>query len=161
MPETGSRHKNSITLEKLGQSIARTFKNYTEQFLELVGKDYESIAEQFCEHFFLNGFDESITAYFANLSLIDNSERRISLSIRIPAHPVFNERLPNNIAVAVIGYCPTEARNPIFIPERVFFTYGNMEATAYEMQAETQFQFLEANQYPSNNRSNLLKSEFT
>lgn len=161
LPETEPRHKNSVTLEKLGQSIARTFKNYTQQFPEFTGKNYESIAEQFCENFFLNDFDESITVYFANLSLTDNSEKRISLSIRIPAHPIFNEHLSNNVAVAVIGYCPTEAKNPIFIPERVFFTHGNMEATAYEMEAETQFQFLEANQYPSNNRSNLLKSEFT
>ena len=158
LPETEPRHKNSVTLEKLGQSIARTFKNYTQQFPEFTGKNYESIAEQFCENFFLNDFDESITVYFANLSLTDNSEKRISLSIRIPAHPIFNEHLSNNVAVAVIGYCPTEAKNPIFIPERVFFTHGNMEATAYEMEAETQFQFLEANQYPSNNRSNLLKS---
>ena len=161
LPETEPRHKNSVTLEKLGQSITRTFKNYTQQFPEFTGKNYESIAEQFCENFFLNDFDESITVYFANLSLTDNSEKRISLSIRIPAHPIFNEHLSNNVAVAVIGYCPTEAKNPIFIPERVLFTYGNMEATIYEMEAETKFQFLETNQYPRNNRSNLLKSEFT
>lgn len=161
LPGVEAKYRQTVTLEKLGQSIAHTFKNYTEQFPEFTGKDYESIASQFCENFFLSGFDESITAYFANLSLTDNSEKRISLSIRIPVHPIFNEYLSANIAVAVIGYCPTEAKNPIFIPERVFFTHGNMEATTYEAEVKTQFQFLEANQYPSNNRSNLLKPKFT
>lgn len=160
LPESTNERKK-VTLEQLGMSVARTFKNYSKQFPKLTGRDYESIAEQFCEHFFLDGFDESIIAYFANLSLMDNSARRISLSIRIPAHPSFNKYLSSNITVAVIGYCPTEAKNPIFIPERVFLTHGNMEATAYEAEAETQFHLLKTEQYPSNKRPNLLKSEFT
>lgn len=155
------QNNKQVTLEQLGKNISRTFKNYTEKFPELTGKDYESIAEQFCEHFFLNGFDESITAYFANLSLTDNSEKRIALSIRIPAHPIFNDHLSANIAVAVIGYCPTQASSPIFIPERVILTHGNMEATAYEAEAQTQFNLLEDSEFPPRNKTNLLQPTFT
>lgn len=156
LPETESRHKNSVTLEKLGQSITRTFKNYTQQFPEFTGKNYESIAEQFCENFFLNDFDESITVYFANLSLTDNSEKRISLSIRIPAHPIFNEHLPPQITVAVIGYCPTATNNPIFIPEKVVLTHGQLESTTYESEVQAKFNFLQAGQFPRE-RNNLLE----
>ncbi len=159
LPETEQKHKNSVTQEMLGKSISRAFRSYKAQFPQYSSKEYETVAKQFCEDFFLA--DETIVANFANLSLQDNSEKKISLSIRISSHPVFNQHIPHNIAVAVIGYCPTATGSPVFIPERVFLTHGGMDATAYEKQVETHFYQLQENSYPSRSQPNLLSSNFT
>lgn len=159
LPETEQKHKNSVTQEMLGKSISRAFRSYKAQFPQYSSKEYETVAKQFCEDFFLA--DETIVANFANLSLQDNSEKKISLSIRISSHPVFNQHIPHNIAVAVIGYCPTAIGSPVFIPERVFLTHGGMDATAYEKQVETHFYQLQENSYPSRSQPNLLSSDFT
>lgn len=159
LPETEQKHKNSVTQEMLGKSISRAFRSYKAQFPQYASKEYETVAKQFCEDFFLA--DEAIIANFANLSLQDNSEKKISLSIRISSHPVFNQHIPHNIAVAVIGYCPTATVSPVFIPERVFLTHGGMDATAYEKQVETHFYQLQENSYPPRSQPNLLSSDFT
>lgn len=159
LPETEQKHKNSVTQEMLGKSISRAFRSYKAQFPQYASKEYETVAKQFCEDFFLA--DEAIIANFANLSLQDNSEKKISLSIRISSHPVFNQDIPHNIAVAVIGYCPTATVSPVFIPERVFLTHGGMDATAYEKQVETHFYQLQENSYPPRSQPNLLSSDFT
>ncbi len=159
LPETEQKHKNSVTQEMLGKSISRAFRSYKAQFPQYASKEYETVAKQFCEDFFLA--DEAIIANFANLSLQDNSEKKISLSIRISSHPVFNQHIPHNIAVAVIGYCPTATGSPVFIPERVFLTHGGMDATAYEKQVETHFYQLQGNSYPPRSQPNLLSSDFT
>lgn len=159
LPETEQKHKNSVTQEMLGKSISRAFRSYKAQFPQYSSKEYETVAKQFCEDFFLA--DEAIVANFANLSLQDNSEKKISLSIRISSHPVFNQHIPHNIAVAVIGYCPTATVSPVFIPERVFLTHGGMDATAYEKQVETHFYQLQENSYPPRSQPNLLSSDFT
>ena len=159
LPETEQKHKNSVTQEMLGKSISRAFRSYKAQFPQYSSKEYETVAKQFCEDFFLA--DEAIIANFANLSLQDNSEKKISLSIRISSHPVFNQHIPHNIAVAVIGYCPTATGSPVFIPERVFLTHGGMDATAYEKQVETHFYQLQENSYPPRSQPNLLYSDFT
>lgn len=156
LPETEQKHKNSVTQEMLGKSISRAFRSYKAQY---ASKEYETVAKQFCEDFFLA--DEAIVANFANLSLQDNSEKKISLSIRISSHPVFKQHIPHNIAVAVIGYCPTATGSPVFIPERVFLTHGGMDATAYEKQVETHFYQLQENSYPPRSQPNLLSSDFT
>ena len=164
LPDTESKHQNQITREKLGRNIARTFRNYKNLFPTLAGTDYESIAKSFCEQFFLTDFlstNTAINAKLANLSLQDNIDKRIALSIRIDIHPIFNEHIPNNIAVAVIGYCPTATENPIFIPERVLLTHGQTEPTHYELQAEAVFQQLNEGQYPQRGTSNLLSPQFT
>lgn len=159
LPEIEQKHKNSVTQEMLGKSISRAFRSYKAQFPQYSSKEYETVAKQFCEDFFLA--DEAIIANFANLSLQDNSEKKISLSIRISSHPVFNQHIPHNIAVAVIGYCPTATVSPVFIPERVFLTHGGMDATAYEKQVETHFYQLQENSYPPRSQPNLLSSDFT
>ena len=159
LPETEQKHKNSVTQEMLGKSISRAFRSYKAQFPQYSSKEYETVAKQFCEDFFLA--DEAIVANFANLSLQDNSEKKISLSIRISSHPVFKQHIPHNIAVAVIGYCPTATGSPVFIPERVFLTHGGMDATAYEKQVETHFYQLQENSYPPRSQPNLLSSDFT
>lgn len=159
LPETEQKHKNSVTQEMLGKSISRAFRSYKAQFPQYSSKEYETVAKQFCEDFFLA--DETIVANFANLSLQDNSEKKISLSIRISSHPVFNQHIPHNIAVAVIGYCPTATGSPVFIPERVFLTHGVMDATAYEKKVETHFYQLQENSYPPRSQPNLLSSDFT
>ena len=67
LPETEQKHKNSVTQEMLGKSISRAFRSYKAQY---ASKEYETVAKQFCEDFFLA--DEAIIANFANLSLQDN-----------------------------------------------------------------------------------------
>ena len=74
LPETKQKHKNSVTQEMLGKSISRAFRSYKAQFPQYSSKEYETVAKQFCEDFFLA--DEAIVANFANLSLQDNSEKR-------------------------------------------------------------------------------------
>lgn len=159
--EAKSGNLNQVTLEKLGKNIARIFRSYQKFFPQFSGREYEDIAQEFCENFFLADFNDSISVNLANLSLSDNADKRITLSIRIPAHPIFKEYLGLNITVAVIGYCPTATPNPIFIPERVVFTHGQVEAANYEAQQETTFQQLQENHYPPRSALNLLNPEFT
>ncbi len=61
----------------------------------------------------------------------------------------------------MIGYCPTSSNNPIFIPENVILTHGNIEPTNYESEVQAEFQMLDPQQFPPRNRQNLLKKEFT
>ena len=166
LPDTEAKRPNQITLEKLGRSIARVFRSYKKEFPKLSGTAYEDIAREFVAMFFLSDDllsdgSTAINAHFANLSLEDKADKRISLSIRIDNHPIFNDLISNNIAVAVIGYCPTATDNPIFIPERVFLTHGQAEPTHYEQQAEVVFRQLDEGQYPRRGISNLLTADFT
>lgn len=154
-----SEDKRPFTLELLGENVSVAFRNYKSLFPKFFNQSKEEIAEIFCKQFFLTDFDEAITAYLANLSLDDKSDRRITLSIRIPAHPIFNGdgKLPLNIAVSVIGYCPTSANNPIFIPERVYLTHGEIGATTYEQEVSAGFRQLTEGVYPSRSQPNLLQ----
>ncbi len=162
LPSVESKFRGHITLEKLGKNIKRVFRKYKyiEYFGKLLSKDDEECAEEFLLKFFLDGFDEKINVKLANLSLRDNSDKRISLSIRIPCHNDLNgdELLPHNVAVAIIGYCPTARRNPIFIPEKVTLTHGQFEATSYEAEIGINFNYLAENQYPPNQSQNILSS---
>ncbi|WP_196755917.1 AAA family ATPase [Aggregatibacter actinomycetemcomitans] len=109
----------------------------------------------------LSDGDTTIPVHLANLSLKDKADERIALSIRINSHPIFNEHISHKIAVAVIGFCPTATKNPIFIPESVFLTHGQPEPTNYEQQVEAVFHQLKEGQYPKRGISNLLTLEFT
>ncbi|WP_205767886.1 AAA domain-containing protein [Aggregatibacter actinomycetemcomitans] len=109
----------------------------------------------------LSDGDTTIPVHLANLSLKDKADERIALSIRINSHPIFNEHISHKIAVAVIGFCPTATKNPIFIPESVILTHGQPEPTSYEQQVEAVFHQLEEGQYPKRDVSNLLAPEFT
>lgn len=151
-----------ITLEKFGKNVSRIFSRYKESFPDFFGVDNEEVAEVFLEMFFtpfLEG-NIAINAHLANLSLEDKANKRITLSIRINNHPIFNEYISNTISVAVIGYCPTATENPIFIPERVVLTHGSPESTNYEQQVEVVFHQLEKGQY-LRGVPNLLTPEFT
>jgi hypothetical protein len=164
LPDIESKHPNTVTLERLGKSIKAALRPYKK--LPLVDKllelDHEMRAENFLEIFFLSSFDTAIFVNLANLSLIDKIEKRIALSIRIPLHPIFNNGdLPDNIAITVVGYCPTANQSPIFIPEKVFLTHGQIEPTSYESQLEVNFRQLRENQYPERGLSNVLVSGFT
>ncbi|WP_205768675.1 DEAD/DEAH box helicase [Aggregatibacter actinomycetemcomitans] len=109
----------------------------------------------------LSDGDTTIPVHLANLSLKDKADERIALSIRINSHPIFNKHISHKIAVAVIGFCPTATKNPIFIPESVFLTHGQPEPTNYEQQVEAVFHQLKEGQYPKRGISNLLTPEFT
>lgn len=165
LPETEQKHINYVTQEKLGKRITRAFHSYKNSFPKLSGTDYEDIAREFCEMFFqfnsLSDGNTAILAHLTNLSLKDKGDERITLSIRINNHPVFNEYISHNIAVAVIGFCPTATKNPIFIPENVILTHGQPEPTTYEQQIEAVFHQLEHGQYPKRGSPNLLTPEFT
>ncbi|MBN6068428.1 AAA family ATPase [Aggregatibacter actinomycetemcomitans] len=165
LPETEPKHKNYVTQEKLGKSIDRVFRSYKNLFPKLSGTNYEDIAREFCEMFFqfnsLSDGDTTIPVHLANLSLKDKADERLALSIRINSHPIFNEHISHKIAVAVIGFCPTATKNPIFIPERVILTHGQPEPTSYEQQVEAVFHQLEEGQYLKRGVPNLLTPEFT
>jgi len=165
LPETEQKNINYVTQEKLGKRITRAFHSYKNSFPKLSGTDYEDIAREFCEMFFqfnsLSDGNTAILAHLTNLSLKDKGDERITLSIRINNHPVFNEYISHNIAVAVIGFCPTATKNPIFIPENVILTHGQPEPTTYEQQIEAVFHQLEHGQYPKRGSPNLLTPEFT
>ena len=165
LPETEQKHINHVTQEKLGKRITRAFHSYKNSFPKLSGTDYEDIAREFCEMFFqfnsLSDGNTAILAHLTNLSLKDKGDERITLSIRINNHPVFNEYISHNIAVAVIGFCPTATKNPVFIPENVILTHGQPEPTTYEQQIEAVFHQLEHGQYPKRGSPNLLTPEFT
>lgn len=164
LPDSEAKHPNSITLERFGKNIRSAFRPYQKllRVKELFRLDSEERAEKFLEDFFLRSFDTAIPVNLANLSLTDISEKRIALSIRIPFHPVFNNgNLPDNIAVSVVGFCSTISPNPIFVPERVFLTHGQFEATSYESQLEVNFRHLGENQYPERGLRNVIVPEFT
>ena len=152
------------TLERLGKNVQRTFNKYKSYFPEFFNKKNtpEEIATQFLKQFFLDGFNESITCYFANLSLKENSERNITLAVRIPFHPIFNAKLPEDIAVSVTGLCPTDKNEPIFIPQSVAITYGDMAPMDYEKEEEINYKFLDEQKFPPRyNSGNILSSSFT
>lgn len=155
--------KTQFTLEQFGKNVRSVFKKYKSYFPEFFNNNtLEDVATQFLKQFFLDGFNQSITCYFANLSLKDNSERNITLAIRIPYHPIFNEKLPENIAVSVMGLCPTDKSDPIFIPQRIAITYGDMMPMDYEKEEEVSYKFLEGQKFPPHNNSgNVLSSTFT
>ncbi|WML88730.1 AAA domain-containing protein [Thiothrix subterranea] len=164
LPDTEAKNPKQITLERFGKSLKGAFRQYQKHlfFTDLLNLDFENRAEKFLTDFFLNSFDIAIPVNLANLSLQDNSDKRIALSIRIPFHPIFNNgKLPSNIAISVVGYCPTASQNPIFIPERVFLTHGQFEATSYESQVEVNFRQLGEGRYPERGQRNVLMPEFT
>ncbi len=156
------QEKTRFTLDTLGRNVSAIFRKYKSLFPEFFNKSEEEVAEKFLEQFFLTASDEQINLYLANLSLDDQSDRRIALCIRIPGHPIFNaeNRLPYNIAVAVIGYCSTSHPQPIFIPERVFLTHGKSETTTYEKNALANLKQLEENRYPPRDQNNVLHAGF-
>lgn len=155
--------KPPFTLERFGKNVQRTFNQYKSYFPEFFNNNTpEDVATQFLKQFFLDGFNQSITCYFANLSLKDNSERNITLAIRIPFHPIFNEKLPSNIAASVTGLCPTDKNDPIFIPQSIAITYGDMIPMDYEKEGDVCYKFLEEQKFPPRyNSNNVLSSNFT
>lgn len=164
LPNTETKNPKQITLEGFGKNLNRVFRQYQKHplFADLLHLNFEERAEKFLENFFLKPFDIAIPVNLANLSLQDNSDKRIALSIRIPFHPIFNSgNLPNSIAVSVVGYCPTASQSPIFVPEKVFLTHGQFEATSYESQVEVTFCQLSEGRYPERGKSNVLMPEFT
>ncbi|QEY26361.1 AAA domain-containing protein [Neisseria zalophi] len=151
---------NFYNLERLGKNISSVLKKYKQQFPEFDHKDYEEIATEFCEQFFLNDFDVNVFAYFSNLSLKDQSEKKITLAIRIPNHPIFNENLSKNIAITVLGLCLTDKPNPIFTPQSIALTYGKQGPTNYEKESEVLFQKLDEGKFPPRKANNALSSTF-
>lgn len=164
LPDTEAKNPRQITLELFGKSLNGAFRQYQKHpvFADLLSLDFENRAEKLLTDFFLTSFDIAIPVNLANLSLRDNSDKNIKLSIRIPFHPIFNnDNLPSNISISVVGYCPTASQSPIFIPERVFLTHGQFEATSYESQVEVNFRQLNRGRYPERGQRNVLIPEFT
>jgi len=118
-------------------------------------------ADDRISHFFQLFFPQSVErdCYLANLSLQDDSEKRISLSIRFQYHHIFNqsEYLPEYCSLAVIGYWKTTAPTPWFMPEKIMITH-NSDATKYEHEIECAYQQLGVGgvEYPPNGIQNAL-----
>jgi len=106
-----------------------------------IKKHYSKINSDRSEHLtlFLNDFlPQNIEVnYFAtNLSLKDESEKRIKLSLRAPNHGNFIHLLESNAAISIKGFWPTKSRNPVFIPEDIFVTHNDEKATKYEVEID-------------------------
>ena len=118
-------------------------------------------ADDRVSHFFQIFFPTLETScYVANLSLEDKAVQKINLSIRIPAHPVFSEYLPEHCSLAVIGYWNTNpnVRSPWFTPEKIMITHNNSDATVYEHEIECAYQQLGIGgvNFPPNGTQNVL-----
>lgn len=114
------------------------------------------------DHFFQLFFPQSVErdCYLANLSLQDDSERKISLSIRFYNHHIFNqdEYLPEHCSLVVIGYWNTRTNSPWFTPEKIMITHNDSDATVYEHEITCAYQQLGVGgvEYPPNGIQNAL-----
>ncbi|OBU20010.1 hypothetical protein AYY20_16680 [Photobacterium aquimaris] len=97
-----------------------------------VSKDEEEQLGQFLSDFFPQNIP--LSYFVANLSLQDNSDKRIALAIRLPNHGSFIDLLPPNCTVSIRGYWPVRKREPVFIPEDIFTTYNDDSAASYEVE---------------------------
>ncbi|MFA0415438.1 AAA domain-containing protein [Vibrio renipiscarius] len=97
-----------------------------------VSNDEEEQLEQFLSDFFPQNIP--LSYFVANLSLQDNSDKRIALAIRLPNHGSFIDLLPPNSTVSIRGYWPVRKREPVFIPEDIFTTYNDDSAASYEVE---------------------------
>ncbi|SDH93260.1 AAA domain-containing protein [Vibrio xiamenensis] len=101
-------------------------------YYKRVSKDEEEQLEQFLSDFFPQNIP--LSYFLANLSLQDNSDKRIALAIRLPNHGSFIDLLPPNSTVSIRGYWPVRKREPVFIPEDIFTTYNDDSAASYEVE---------------------------
>ncbi|SKA52487.1 DEAD/DEAH box helicase [Photobacterium toruni] len=97
-----------------------------------VSKDEEEQLGQFLSDFFPQNIP--LSYFVANLSLQDNSDKRIALAIRLPNHGSFIDLLAPNCTVSIRGYWPVKKREPVFIPEDIFTTYNDDSAASYEVE---------------------------
>ncbi|WP_412497663.1 AAA domain-containing protein [Vibrio furnissii] len=101
-------------------------------YYKRVSKDEEEQLEQFLSDFFPQNIP--LSYFVANLSLQDNSDKRIALAIRLPNHGSFIDLLPPNSTVSIRGYWPVRKRDPVFIPEDIFTTHNDDSAASYEVE---------------------------
>ena len=97
-----------------------------------ISRDEEKQLEQFLYDFFPQNIP--LSYFVVNLSLQDNSDKRIALAIRVPNHGSFIDFLPPNTTISIRGYWPVRKREPVFIPEDVFTTYNDDSAASYEVE---------------------------
>ncbi len=120
------------------QRLMQSFKRLLNKNKRL-GEYYKSLSkdeEIQLERFLANFFPENIPfSYFvANLSLQDNSDKRINLAIRLHNHGNFVDLLPTNRTISIRGYWPVMQRAPVFIPEDIFTTHNDENAASYEIE---------------------------
>ncbi len=121
------------TIHHVKKSLKRVFKKnsqlekyYTDKTL-----DRDEQVDLLLQDFFPNNLP--INYYAANLSLTDKSDKKITLSLRAPNHGNFIHLLEANTAISISGYWPTAANNPKFIPENIFISHNDDQATHYEI----------------------------
>lgn len=142
--------------EKLERSIPHLLRN--QPTLNSLFNHVDNKAEYFCQLFFpSNGL--ATQCFLANLSLIDSSNKKISLAIRIPYHASFAEYLPDHCTVSVIGYWNTQVPSPVFAPERIIITHNDLEAASFEHEIEFVAQQIEDGQYPPRGVQNILTTQ--
>ncbi|WP_229653403.1 hypothetical protein, partial [Vibrio parahaemolyticus] len=111
--------------------LLRTNKRLASHYKQ-VSNDEEEQLEQFLSDFFPQNIP--LSYFIANLSLQDNSDKRIALAIRLPNHGSFIDLLPPNCTISIRGYWPVRQRDPVFIPEDIFTTYNDENAASYEVE---------------------------
>lgn len=130
-------------LEKLGSDVKRILERYSFTAINLKNPNLEDIAEKFCNSFFQN-FGMGVNAYISNLTLKANPEGKVTLCIRIPAHPLFNDPnsgIPISHSLAVLGDYRIDNKNQssAFIPKRIILTSDGANALAYEKEVTLNF----------------------
>ncbi|HAS6361805.1 TPA: hypothetical protein RQJ98_002309 [Vibrio vulnificus] len=127
-------NENNNRYEPLLQSFKRLKRKNNRLALHYRGisNDEEEQLEQFLSDFFPQNIP--LSYFVANLSLQDNSDKRIALAVRLPNHGSFIDLLPPNSTVSIRGYWPVRKRDPVFIPEDIFTTYNDDSAASYEVE---------------------------
>ena len=145
VPETNKKlegvlywsNESNRSEKRLKDSLKRLFFKYP-ALKEKYQKHSEGLEEQL-EKFLNDFFIENIPLpYFvANLSIKDDATERINLAIRIPNHGEFIEYLPITSTICIRGYWGVNQRNPVFIPEDIFTSFNDENATDYEVETLT------------------------
>jgi len=124
------------SIRRIKQSLNRVFVKYP-AIKKHYAKETNNPDEQ-VQLFLKDFFPENIMVNYlaANLSLTDQSEMKIKLSLRAPNHGRFIHLLEQNTAISVSGYWPTKTSKPVFIPENIFISHNDDQPTKYEIEID-------------------------
>ncbi|WP_213607732.1 hypothetical protein [Pseudoalteromonas sp.] len=145
VPETNKKlegvlywsNESNRSEKRLKDSLKRLFFKYP-ALKEKYQKQSEGLEEQldkFLNDFFIENIP--LPYFVANLSIKDAANERINLAIRIPNHGEFLGYLPPTSTICIRGFWGVNQRNPVFIPEDIFTSFNDENATNYEVETLT------------------------
>jgi len=159
IPETNKKlegvlywsNESNRSEKRLKESLKRLFFKYST--LKEKYQKHSDVLEEQLDKFLNDYFIENIPLpYFvANLSIRDDATERINLAIRIPNHGKFIEYLPVTSTICIRGYWGVNQRNPVFIPEDIFTSFNDENATVYEVETLTSASSIRPERHCTNN----------